>query len=64
MRGAKGHNTVTLKLPNGGIAVYTKPYATNIHLAYPGENVQVEVYDPLARVPRKLVTSSRVVPVG
>jgi hypothetical protein len=59
-----GPGSVTLQLPNGGIAVYSADQPTNIHLAYPGADVQVEVYDPSASVPRKLVASGLVAPVG
>lgn len=56
--------TVRLTLPNGGIAVYSKHQPTNIHLAYPGADFQVEVYDPSASAPRKLVAGGLVAPVG
>lgn len=59
--GAKATDTVSLKLGRGGIAVYTKGHETNVHLAYPGADVQVEVYDPSPRVPPKL--AAKVIPV-
>jgi hypothetical protein len=59
----KSKDTVSIKLPDGGIAAYAKQHATNVYVAYPGVNVQVEVYDPSAGVTRKLVASGQVVPV-
>lgn len=50
--------------PKGGLAVYSTSRPTNIYLAYPGSDVQIEVYDPSAAHARQLITSGRVVPVG
>jgi hypothetical protein len=50
--------------PRGAIAVYSNSRPTNIYLAYPGSNVQIEVYDPSPAQARSLVASGRVVPVG
>ena len=61
---SKSPDNVTIRLPGGGIAAYAKKSPTNVHLAYPGIDVQVEVYDPSASVPRKLVADGKVVPVG
>jgi hypothetical protein len=63
-RGASGENAVAVKVPKGGIAVYTKPFATNVYLAYPAAAVQVEVYDPSPTVPARLAADGRIVPVG
>ena len=59
----KDKNAVTIKLPNNGIAVYTKGNGTNVHLAYQGSETQVEVYDPHPSVPPRLVSSGQVVAV-
>jgi hypothetical protein len=61
---AKEPGNVTIKLARGGIAVYSKQLPTNIHVAYPGEDVQVEVYGPSANVLRRLVAGGQVVPIG
>jgi len=61
---AKLASSATIKLPNGRLAVYDKANPTNVHLADPGATVQVEVYDPSPNVPRKLVSSGLVGPVG
>jgi hypothetical protein len=47
-----------LDLAGGGIAVVD---ATNVHLAYPGDAYQVEVYSPKPGLARRLVTSGTVV---
>jgi hypothetical protein len=50
--------------PNGGIAVYDTSRATNVYLAYPDSDVQIEVFDPSAERARSLITSGKIVPVG
>jgi hypothetical protein len=50
--------------PKGGFAVYSTKRPTNVYLAYPGSDVQIEVYDPSAEHARELITSGQVVPVG
>jgi hypothetical protein len=60
---SKSKSSVTMKLPDGGFAAYAKQHPTNVYVAYPGVNVQVEVYNPLARVTPKLVASGQIVPV-
>ena len=59
----KGKSTVTRRIPDGGIAAYSKKASTNVYVAYPGVNVQIEVYDPSARLTPKLVASGQIVPV-
>jgi hypothetical protein len=49
--------------PRGGFAVYADSTPTNIYLAFPGKNVQIEVYDPSPRRARDLITSGQVAPV-
>jgi hypothetical protein len=60
---SKSKSSITMKLPDGGFAAYAKQHPTNVYVAYPGVNVQVEVYNPLARVTPKLVASGQIVPV-
>jgi hypothetical protein len=50
--------------PGGGVAVYSTSAPTNIYVAFPGSNVQIEVFDPSAQKARRLVTTGRVAPVG
>ena len=61
---AKQANAVTINLAGGGLAVIDTSYRKSIHLAYPGSDYQVEVYDPSAAVARQLVSSGRVKSIG
>lgn len=60
---AKKSGERRLSVPGGGIAVYSSSRPTNVYLAYPGSNLQIEVFDPSAERARKIVTSGQVVPV-
>ena len=53
-----------LSVPNGGIAVYSSSQPTNVYVAYPGSNLQIEVFDPSAERAQRLVTSGQVEPVS
>lgn len=53
----------TIKLARGGIGVVDRAYPKSIHLAYPGSNYQVEVYDPSPSAGRKLVAAGAIAPV-
>ena len=53
----------TIALAGGGVAVVDGAYPKSIHLAYPGVNYQVEVYDPSSRAVRKLVAADAIAPV-
>jgi hypothetical protein len=49
-----------VKVPlKGGLAFYSKSSPTHVYLAYPGLNVQVEVYDPAGGA-QALVTSGQI----
>ena len=50
--------------PGGGLAVYSMDAPGNVYVAYPGSDVQIEVFDPSAKRALRLVTSGRVAPVG
>lgn len=54
----------SFRAPKGGFAVYSTDRPTNVYLAYPGSDVQIEVYDPSAQHARELITSGQVVPVS
>jgi hypothetical protein len=49
--------------PVGGFAVYSSDQPSNVYLAYPGSNLQIEVYDPSPKQARDLITSGQVEPV-
>jgi hypothetical protein len=55
---------VSFAVADGGIAVYSRDRPGSVYLAFPGEDVQVEVYDPAPRKARRLVRSGRVRPIG
>jgi hypothetical protein len=59
---AKDHEHKLL-VPGGGIAVYNSSQPTNVYVAYPGSNLQIEVFDPSAKRAQQLVASGQVVPV-
>ena len=54
----------TFRLADGGIAFYLRERPSSVYLAFPGEDVQVEVYDPSPRKARSLARSGRVRPIG
>jgi hypothetical protein len=54
---------VTRNVDDGGLAVTNKDSPTSVYLAYPGQNFQVEVYDPDSERALDLVTSGDIQPV-
>jgi hypothetical protein len=58
-RVAKQKGQRTIKLAGGGLAVFNPKIPTDVHLAYPGSNYQVEVFDPTGKT-RQLVASGRI----
>jgi hypothetical protein len=54
---------VSLSAPGGGLAVYAPSSPTNIYVAFPRSNVEIEVYDPSPKRARSLVASGQVQPV-
>ena len=54
---------VSLSVPGGGLAVYAPSTPTNIYVAFPGSNVEIEVYDPSPKRAKALVASGQVQPV-
>jgi hypothetical protein len=53
-----------LEAPGGAFAVYDKGYPQSIHLAYPGSDYQIEVYDPSAASARAIVSSGQLRSIG
>jgi hypothetical protein len=47
----------------GGIAVWSKQRPQSVYVAYPGSNLQVEVYAPSSVEARRLATSGTVKPI-
>ncbi|MDQ2911372.1 MAG: hypothetical protein M3R39_10235 [Actinomycetota bacterium] len=60
---AKKAGESSLAAPVGGFAVYSTAQPANVYLAYPGSNLQIEVYDPSPTRARGLITSGQVEPV-
>jgi hypothetical protein len=61
---ARRRGTVSFPVPGGGIAAYTRDRPRSVYLAFPREDVQIEVYDPSAERARRLARSGRVRPIG
>ena len=57
-------DAATIRLADGGIGVVDGTYPKSIHLAYPGVNHQIEVYDPSPSAVRRLVASGAISPVS
>jgi hypothetical protein len=55
-----GHSRSTA---GGGIAVWSNSRPQSVYVAYPGKNVQVEVYDPSAQRALRLAASGAVKPI-
>jgi hypothetical protein len=60
---AKRPGEKSFAAPRGGFAVYAQSASTNVYVAYPNQNLQIEVYDPSPKRARSLITSGRVAPV-
>jgi hypothetical protein len=60
---AKTSGHTSFSAPDSGFAVYSTSQPTNVYLAFPGSNVQIEVFDPSADRARSLITSGQVGPV-
>jgi hypothetical protein len=60
---AKKKDDTSLSVPGGGLAVYGRSSPTNIYVAFPGSDVEIEVYDPDAKRARSLVAAGQVQPV-
>jgi hypothetical protein len=63
LRGLTKKGDVSFSAPGGGLAVYAPKTPTNIYVAFPRSNVEIEVYDPSPKRARSLVASGQVQPV-
>jgi hypothetical protein len=61
---AKQSGEKSVTAPGGGVAVYSTTAPTNVYVAFPGSDVQIEVFDPSPGKALRLVTTGRVAPVG
>jgi hypothetical protein len=55
---------ITIRLAGGGIAVYTRAEPKNMHIAYPTQPYQVEVFSPRAGVAKALTVGGAIRPTG
>jgi hypothetical protein len=55
---------ILVKIPGGGSAYAESPEATSAYMAFPGVDVQIEVYDPESGKALQLIRSGAVVPIG
>lgn len=62
--GAAKTHAETIKLSGGGLASIDKNKPTSVYVAFPGQDLQVEVFDPSAARARHLVTIGRITPIG
>jgi hypothetical protein len=53
-----------IRTPGGGLALVDQGYPKSVHMAYPGVDYQIEVYNPLPRVALGVAASGQVRPVG
>jgi hypothetical protein len=61
---ANRSDSVKLPLPVDGIAFYSRSSPTNVYLAFPGSNYQIEVFDPNPQTARSLVEQGVIQPVS
>jgi hypothetical protein len=54
----------SFRLPRGGIALPNGPNPRSVYVAYPGIDVQIELYDPAAGSALQFVKSHALTPIG
>jgi hypothetical protein len=57
---ARKPGAVALELPGGAVAFYSKARPTNVYVAFPGIEEQIELFDPSAQRAHQLATSGRI----
>jgi hypothetical protein len=60
---ARRPGSVSFEMARGGLAVFSRDRPHSIYVAFPKQDLQVEVYDPSARTARRLVLSGRIRPI-
>jgi hypothetical protein len=63
LRAGRSGRMTRIPLQGGGLAVVDPSRPTNVHLAYPGQPVQVEVFAPEPGLARRLVEAGAVRPL-
>jgi hypothetical protein len=61
---AAAPGAATVKLAHGGIGVLDQSYPESVHLAFPGVDYQVEVYDPTPARAMQLVSAGKLANFG
>jgi dipeptidyl aminopeptidase/acylaminoacyl peptidase len=56
---SKRSGAVSVDVAHGGFGFYAESSPSSVHLAYPGENYQVEVFAPSAAVAKQIASSGR-----
>lgn len=51
-------NGITFVNTDGAAVYYNKSTATNVYLAYPGKNFQIEIFDPIAKTSLEIASKS------
>jgi hypothetical protein len=62
-RSAVQAGSVRVSGKSGAVAFYGKTSPTNVYLAFPGSDYQIEVFDPSASEARRLVEAGQIAPV-
>ena len=60
---ARKPGTVTIPIANGGVAFYTRAAPTNVYIAFPGDDHQIQVYDPDPAKAHQVVADGAIGPV-
>ena len=63
-KAARKSDSDSFKIPDDGIAVFAKRYPQSIHVAYPGGNHQVEVYDPVRGAAATMLRAGQLTALG
>ena len=60
---SRNGRSTTIPLAGGGLGVYDRTQPQNVHVAYPGQPYQIEVFAPEAGVATQLVSTGAIRPV-
>jgi hypothetical protein len=64
LRATAAKNQVkTTSVENGGAALVDRKHPTSVYVAFPGVDLQIEVYDPTPDRARQLVSSGQIAPI-
>jgi hypothetical protein len=61
---SKTQGNSSFKLPGGGLAEFSTSDPRSVHVAFPGSDYQIEVFDPSAGAARRLVSSGQLTAIG